>query len=51
MVDGNDGGKIIVIDNGSDMMKVGFGGGEVPDAVFSTVVGRLKHPDTVQCTD
>ena len=30
----------IVIDNDSDMMKVGFSGDDVPFAVFPTIVGR-----------
>ena len=32
----------IVIDNGSAMIKAGFGGDDAPRAVFSTVVGRHR---------
>ena len=35
--------QIIVIDNGSGMMKAGFAGEEAPRAVFPTIVGRPKH--------
>ena len=33
----------IVIDNGSGMMKAGFGGDDAPRAVFPTIIGRPKH--------
>ena len=35
----------IVVDNGSDMIKCGFGGDDAPRAVFPSVVGRLKRRD------
>ena len=34
----------LVVDNGSGMMKAGFAGDDAPRAVFSTIVGRPKHP-------
>jgi actin-related protein len=43
MVDGDDGAKTVIIDNGSGMMKAGFAGEEAPNAVFPAVVGRPKH--------
>lgn len=33
----------IVLDNGSDMCKAGFGGDDAPRAVFPSVVGRSRH--------
>jgi actin len=37
----------IVIDNGSCMMKVGFGGDDAPRGVFPTIVGRPRHMSLV----
>ena len=34
----------IVIDNGTGVIKAGFAGGEAPSCVFSSVVGRTRHP-------
>lgn len=34
---------ILVIDNGSDTLKAGFAGNDVPSAVFPTVVGRPRR--------
>jgi actin, other eukaryote len=34
----------VVIDNGSGMLKAGFGGDDAPRSVFSTIVGRPKVP-------
>ena len=34
----------LVIDNGSGMCKAGFAGDDVPRAVFSSIVGRPRHP-------
>ncbi|KAJ3452531.1 hypothetical protein M0812_04301 [Anaeramoeba flamelloides] len=31
------------IDNGTHMMKSGFGGDDAPRAVFHTVAGRIRH--------
>ena len=39
----------LVIDNGSGMIKAGFGGDDSPRAVFPSVVGNLKHQAMV-CT-
>jgi actin-related protein len=36
----------LVVDNGSGMMKAGFGGDDAPRAVFPTIVGKPKHQDT-----
>jgi len=33
----------VVLDNGSGMMKAGFGGDDAPRAVFPSVIGRPKH--------
>jgi actin-related protein len=34
----------IVIDNGSGMIKAGFGGDDAPRAVFGTIMGRVRYP-------
>jgi len=39
---GDDAAQAIVLDNGSGMMKAGFGGDDAPRAVFPAVVGRPK---------
>eukprot|EP01083_Nonionella_stella_P145266 454886_1 len=36
----------VIIDNGSGAIKAGLGGSDVPRAVFPTVVGRPKQPNT-----
>ena len=33
----------LVIDNGSGMVKGGFGGDDAPRAVFPSIVGRPRH--------
>jgi actin len=40
--------KIVVIDNGSDMIKAGFVGEDAPRAVFPNIVGRPKHSSVMQ---
>ena len=35
--------KPIVIDNGSNMIKAGFAGDELPSVVFPSIIGRLRH--------
>ena len=40
--------KIVVIDNGSDMIKAGFAGEDAPRAVFPTIVGRPRHWSAMQ---
>ena len=34
----------VVVDNGSGMIKAGFGGDDAPRSVFATVVGRPRVP-------
>ena len=36
----------IVLDNGSSMCKAGFAGDDAPRAVFSTIIGRNRYPDS-----
>ena len=33
----------LVVDNGSGMVKGGFGGDDAPRAVFPSIVGRPRH--------
>ena len=40
--------KIVIIDNGSGMMKAGIAGNEAPDTVFPAIVGRPKHQISMQ---
>ena len=35
--------QILVVDNGSGVMKAGFSGEDAPRAVFPTIVGRPKN--------
>nr|QGN00867.1 ActL2 [Drosophila imaii] len=35
--------SVLVIDNGSGMCKVGFGGEDEPTAIFPSIVGRPRH--------
>jgi actin len=37
------GEQTVVLDNGSGMVKAGFGGEEAPRCVFPAIVGRPKH--------
>ena len=37
----------VVIDNGSLILKAGFGGDENPVAIFNNIVGRLKVPKII----
>ncbi|KAJ5072545.1 actin [Anaeramoeba ignava] len=39
--------QAIVIDNGSYMMKAGYGGDDAPRAVFPSIVGRTRHTGMV----
>jgi actin len=41
MVNADD--QIVIIDNGSGMMKAGFAGEEAPQNVFPSIVGRPKN--------
>jgi actin len=38
---------IVVIDNGSAMIKAGISGEDSPRAVFPTIVGRPKHATSI----
>jgi len=40
--------QIVIIDNGSGMMKAGFAGEEAPSAVFPSIVGRPKNASAMQ---
>jgi len=42
MVEGGDENTVVVLDNGSGMMKAGFAGEEAPQCVFPAIVGRPK---------
>lgn len=42
---------IVVIDNGSGMVKAGFAGEEAPRCVFPAIVGRPKHASTLMGTN
>ena len=37
--------KPIVIDNGSGVVKAGYGGDDHPCSVFPTIIGKPKNPD------
>jgi actin beta/gamma 1 len=37
------GDTVVVIDNGSHMMRAGFAGTDAPACAFPTILGRLKH--------
>ncbi|ETO22441.1 actin [Reticulomyxa filosa] len=39
--------RVLVVDNGSGMMKAGYSGDDAPRAVFPTVVGRVKDGITL----
>ena len=39
----------LVIDNGSGMVKGGFGGDDAPRAVFPSIVGRPRHVVSMLC--
>ena len=39
--------QIVIIDNGSGMMKAGIAGEEAPRAVFPSIVGRPKHTNSM----
>jgi actin-related protein len=40
--------QIVIIDNGSGMMKAGMAGEEAPSAVFPSIVGRPKNASAMQ---
>ena len=37
----------LVIDNGSGMVKAGFGGDDAPRSVFPSIVGRPRHQNVM----
>lgn len=43
MVDIPENEQIVIIDNGSGMMKAGIAGEEAPSATFPSIVGRPKN--------
>ena len=47
MVD-EDSAPIVIIDNGSGMMKAGLAGEEAPSSVFPSIVGRPKNASAMQ---
>jgi actin-related protein len=47
MVEADD-SSIVIIDNGSGMMKAGIAGEEAPSAVFPSIVGRPKQASAMQ---
>jgi actin len=44
----SDENSIVIIDNGSGMMKAGLAGEEAPSAVFPSIVGRPKNASAMQ---
>jgi len=51
MVDGGDENTVVVLDNGSGMMKAGFAGEEAPQCVFPAIVGRPKNTSAMMGTN
>jgi actin len=51
MVDGGDENTVVVLDNGSGMMKAGFAGEEAPQCVFPAIVGRPKNQSAMMGTN
>lgn len=48
MVQEDDGSRIVILDNGTGMMKAGFAGEEAPEAVFPACVGVPKNASSMQ---
>ena len=48
MAEGNPEEQIVIIDNGSGMMKAGMAGEEAPSATFPSIVGRPKNASAMQ---
>ena len=48
MAESNAADQIVIVDNGSGMMKAGFAGDEAPCAVFPSIVGRPKNASALQ---
>ena len=51
MVEGGDENTVVVLDNGSGMMKAGFAGEEAPQCVFPAIVGRPKNQSAMMGTN
>ena len=51
MVEGSDENTVVVLDNGSGMMKAGFAGEEAPQCVFPAIVGRPKNQSAMMGTN
>ena len=51
MVEGSDENTVVVLDNGSGMMKAGFAGEEAPQCVFPAIVGRPKNESAMMGTN
>ncbi|KAJ1410396.1 actin family [Ochromonadaceae sp. CCMP2298] len=43
--------QALVVDNGSGMCKAGFAGEDSPSVVFSSIIGRPKHPGVMDWVD
>jgi actin-related protein len=46
--------QIVVIDNGSGVVKAGFSGGDAPRSIFPSIIGRPKNLNVligVECKD
>ena len=48
---GDDEVTALVVDNGSGMCKVGIAGEDVPQAIFSLVIGKACHQGAMANTD
>lgn len=51
MVEGQDENTVVVLDNGSGMVKAGFAGEEAPQCVFPAIVGRPKNASAMMGTN
>ena len=51
MVNNGDENTVVVLDNGSGMMKAGFAGEEAPQCVFPAIVGRPKNQSAMMGTN
>jgi actin-related protein len=51
MVERGDENSVVVLDNGSGMMKAGFAGEEAPQCVFPAIVGRPKNESAMMGTN
>jgi len=44
-------GDVIVLDNGSYQIKIGFAGDDFPKSIFPSVVGRPRHNSAADLRD